>query len=350
MSKKKRFKSRSRQGNHGSKIHSYAFRYMMDTEWLSAPKRRIHLFRLQPVDPKKNLKGVAKKFQKRSEYVDFAPFRERICCELFTNEDDWSEMTDRDATSAIKFSEYPPEERLKIIQGYADTILLLLRLRGKSWFTVPCEITGSTFKNLRSAGEKTVTSRFRYLQAIIHPTILPGNINPWSDEDFEWIESHIEPTIRMNTSSDIRIYHDIMSSLNFCNPSVQLVQIWAGIESIVKSKSSNTRHSIRSRCAMLLGDTSEEQKNLYDRVGKLYDFRCEIVHGKKSFILEEYLSGMLDEISENNQSKPDKVSKWSKLRQSYEILCDLLVKMIQDEEIPTIEKLEKMQDEFEKLD
>tara|TARA_Y100000766_G_C18698918_1_gene503247 strand:+ start:270 stop:575 length:306 start_codon:yes stop_codon:yes gene_type:complete len=101
---------------------------------------------------------------------------------------------------------------------------------------------------------------------------------------------------------------------------------------------------------MLLGDTSEEQKNLYDRVGKLYDFRCEIVHGKKSFILEEYLSGMLDEISENNQSKPDKVSKWSKLRQSYEILCDLLVKMIQDEEIPTIKKLEKMQDEFEKLD
>ena len=74
--------------------------------------------------------------------------------------------------------------------------------------------------------------------------------------------------------------HDIFDSLNYPNLSIQLMSIWAGIESIILSETPGTRKSIQSRCAMILEDERKKRESKFKRIGELYDFRCKVIHGK----------------------------------------------------------------------
>ena len=179
-------------------------------------------------------------------------------------------------------------------------------------------------------------------QALIDPIFGPNTPKLLNDEDFDWIAEHIQPLMQLSGTGVFTFLHDIFDTLNFPNPAVQLVQVWAGIESIVKSKSPGTRRSIRARCAMLLRDTEEEQWKLYKKMGKLYDFRCNVVHGNNEFSMKEWMNDLsLDDGSVKGKTK--------KLFESFEILKELMVKVIQDGEMPSKENLEKKQHEFEQV-
>ena len=145
----------------------------------------------------------------------------------------------------------------------------------------------------------------------------------------------------MNRTGEIMFLHDLFDVLNFPNPGVQLVQIWAGIEFIVRSKGS-VRKSIRSRCAMLLRNTEKEQEELCELIDTLYDFRCDLVHGNKSFELKEYQDGL--------PGDGKKVSgKTRHLFDSYDILRELVKMVIEDGEMPDKKELEELQSEFESV-
>ena len=219
-------------------VHSYAIRF--DSNLLYAPEKPIQIgpyFRLQPVIPKRDLYDVLEKFDEIEDYGRFAPFRDEICCELVADEDDWATLC---GEAGEVFSELPSEERLIIITGHANAIILLMRLRGMTFFTVPLELSGSTFQDLRLQKDKSVSARFRFTQAVIFPIIGPSAPKFLDEQDFDWILDNHLTVMQMDNTGKFTFLHDLFDILNFPNPAIQLVQIWAGIESIVKSQSPRT--------------------------------------------------------------------------------------------------------------
>ena len=84
--------------------------------------------------------------------------------------------------------------------------------------------------------------------------------------DIEWINEYLVPVYTANKSGAFNFLFEIYESLQYPNPAVQLTQIWAGIEFIVKSSYSRVRRSIKARCAMILGKTAEQQRIIFSDV------------------------------------------------------------------------------------
>ena len=128
---------------------------------------------------------------------------------------------------------------------------------------------------------------------------------------------------------------DIFDTMVYPNPKVHLVITWAAIEAIVqpeKDEENETgiRHSLRSRCSMILCDSADEQMEKYKQIGKLYDLRSDTVHGKDlSLEKEDYTRGDL-----------------LGLVDSFSLLKDLLISIIEKGEMPTIVQLRDLQAEF----
>ena len=312
----------------------------MDPYGVAPPEQGIQFgpyFRLERVIPPQHLEGVFEKFEEQSDFAKFAPFRDEIWCELVANEKDWGMLKDDQGEI---FSNLSSEERIRIIQAHAHAMFLLLRLRGMTQFTVPVELHGSSFRNLREQQDGTVMAKFRFSQAILFPVIGPSIPKLLEKEDIEWILNHHLTVIQMNKSGDLNFLLDLFDVINFPNPTIQLVQVWAAIESIVKSQISKTRHSIRSRCAMLLSESEQEIRQLYTDIGKLYDFRCAVVHGNKEFSMGKYLNGF---------QGTEIVNETKLLFDSFSILKRLVVKVIEIGEMPDSKQLQALQDKYDNM-
>ena len=323
-------------------IHSYAIRsnLKIDSQGVAPPEEGIQFgpyFRLERVIPPLHLEGVLEKFKERSDFGKFAPFRDEIWCELVANEKDWGLLQDDQGEI---FSNLSAEERIRVIQGHADAMFLLFRLRGMTQFTVPVELHGSSFRNLSKQQDGSVMAKFRFSQAILFPVIGPSIPKLLDEEDIEWILNHHLTVLQMNQSGDLNFLLDLFDVINFPNPTIQLVQVWAAIESIVKSQSSKTRHSIRSRCAMLLSESKQEICQLYTHIGKLYDFRCAVVHGTEDFSMGKYLNGL---------QGTEIVNETKLLFDSFSILKRLLIKVIEKGEMPDSKQLKALQDNYDNM-
>jgi hypothetical protein len=324
-------------------IHSYAIRSNvgMDSYGVCPPEEGIQLgpyFRLERVIPGLHLEGVLEKFKKRTDFGKFAPFRDEIWCELVADEKDWAEFK---GDKGEKFSELSARERLRVIQGHANAMFLLLRLRGMVQFTVPVELHGSSFRNLKTQKNSSIEAKFRFSQALLFPIIGPGIPQLLNEEDIEWILKYQLKVIQLNNSGELNFLHDLFDIINFPNPGVQLIQIWAAIEALLKPKDKSVRRSLRYRCAMILGNTLEERKELNERVGDLYDFRSKVVHGGKNFSMTEYLHGI------NETQVSDEIKfLWG----SFDILKRLVIVIIESGIIPTEKQLQKLESEFSKMD
>ena len=162
-----------------------------------------------------------------------------------------------------------------------------------------------------------------------------------NEEDIEWILKYQLKVIQLNNSGELNFLHDLFDIINFPNPGVQLIQIWAAIEALLKPKDRSVRRSLRYRCAMILGNTLEERKELNERVGNLYDFRSKVVHGSKNFSMTEYLHGI------NETQVSDEIKfLWG----SFDILKRLVIVIIESGIIPTEKQLQKLESEFSKMD
>jgi hypothetical protein len=323
--------------------HAYGFAFFPPTR--SVPKQTFQIgnFLLQPIYPLIDTLSVSNAFKDQiNAYGKFAPFRFNFCCELITCEEDWTDIVIDEGGQ--KFDSLDPNERFKIITNVANAIILLIRLRGMTNFTIPIELTGSTFKELNQKS-RSVELRSRFTQSIID--FIPGpNPHPLllEKEDISWINDHLGHAAELNSNGGLNFIHDLYDSLHFPNPSVQLTLIWSGIESIVKSKSPGTRHSIKSRCAMLLRISQKEREDIFRKVGKLYDFRCDIIHGNKTFSMLESIRDYKE-----NEEEVSVEGNTKLLYESYDILRELVVKIIEDKEFPIKTELDKMQNEFDEL-
>jgi len=317
--------------------HSTGFAFFEQAFTLKKPYQ-IGLFRFQPVIPIIETEGVADAFSNKSDYGNYAPFKFNLMAELTTCEDDWEHVMIVDK----RFNDLESEDRKDLVAKFSSDIILLLRIRGLTNFTTPFDITGSTFKQLREKSE-SVELRVRSAQSLID--FLPGpNPNPRlpEDDDFQWIEENYSIMNQLNRDGRMNFIHDIYDTLNFPNMSVQLMSIWSGIESIILSETPGTRKSIKSRCAMILEDEVEKQKSRFKRIGELYDFRCEVIHGKKNFDLLSHI----EDFDLSTEIPKIEGGNTKKLYESYQLLTELLLKVIARGEFWAREELRELQNDF----
>jgi hypothetical protein len=300
---------------------------------------QIGLFRFQPVLPILQTQNVADSFRNKSDYGKYAPFIFNLRAELTTCEEDWGEVM----IDGERFSDLEPEDRADLIAKFSSDIILLLRLRGLTNFTTPFNIIGSTLRELKGKSG-TVELRVRFSQSLIEFMSSP-NPNPRLPEknDFRWIEEQIKTMNGLNRDGRMNFIHDIYDALNYPNVSIQLMSIWSGIESVVLSETPGTRNSIQSRCAMILEDEPEKRKLRFKRIGDLYNFRCEVIHGKaKDFNLHSHIEDL-----DLSTGTPETLGENTKrLFESYELLTQLLLKVLERGEFWTREELREFQNDF----
>ena len=319
--------------------HSTALAFI-GMEFASLEGYRIGHFKFNPVDPiLANLGGTDKAFTSKEDYGTYAPFRLQIIAELTTCEEDWTNVT----IDGVRFGDLEPEDRDNEIQKFSSDIILLLRLKGLTNFITPLSIKGSTFQELREKSG-TVELRARFQQSLIEFIPSP-NLNPRLPEenDFRWIDQHLSTINQLNRDGRMNFIHDIFDSLNYPNLSIQLMSIWSGIESIILSETPGTRKSIQSRCAMILEDDRKKRESKFKRIGELYDFRCKVIHGKaKDFNLLSFI----EDFDFSTDVPGMKGENTKRLFESYGVLTELLLKVIERGEFWSREELKELQDVY----
>lgn len=298
---------------------------------------QIGRFTFQPLIPSIHNLNVADAFEYPEDYGKYAPFRTRLVAELTTCEKDWENVV----IGNERFTDLDSKARFKLIVAFSSNIILLLRLRGFTNFITPFDITGSTFQELsRKSG--TVELNVRSVQSLIDFLPTP-NLNPILPQmdDFEWIENNILTINQLNRDGRMNFIHDLYDVLNFPNLSVQFMAIWSGIESIILSESDGVRKSIQSRCAMILEGDEEKQKSRFKRIGKLYEFRCKVIHGNENF---DMLS--INEDVDMSDEVPKISGNAQKFYESYQLLTDLLLKVLERGRFWTREELREIQDKY----
>ena len=341
--KRKEKKEQKAAASRDSLTHSYGLALYPFSPFSMDETLKIDKFRLQPVNPLLDTHNVADAFvDQLQDYGKFAPFRFHFHYELVTCEADWNEVViDNDGNT---FRSLDKNEKFRLITNVASAIILLMRVRGMTYFITPIELTGSTFQEL-SKKAQSVELRTRVTQCLIDFLPFP-NPNPkvLRQDDIDWIVDHLGNVGELNTDGRMNFFHDLYDSLHFPNPSVQLTQIWTGIENIVQSTKKCTTSSIKSRCAMLLGKNAKEQLKISRSVGILYSFRSDIVHGSKSFSLLEYIDGFQYDGKDDYFLK----GRAGLLFETYEILNQLITKVIEENKFPSKSKLNSLQRKFSK--
>ncbi|MGN1273578.1 MAG: hypothetical protein ACI4UF_03215, partial [Thermoguttaceae bacterium] len=103
-----------------------------------------------------------------------------------------------------------------------------------------------------------------------------------TDDDEEWIGAHYVKAHKLIDNDAFMTAVQAMASYKWHSmPRVQLAILWSGIEALF-----DVRWDIRSRLSSyvanyLAGGDAEKVQEIIDRVKKLYNTRCEAVHGSK---------------------------------------------------------------------
>jgi hypothetical protein len=315
-------------------VHAYALTSITNDYPLIPPEEGVEfgpLFSLRRLFPPLHLQGIYEKFKKREDYGKFAPHIEQTYCELIVDEKKWE---DKIVKEGVRFAEVSEEEKIGFINGAVSILLTLINLRGCSLFIVPLMIHNSSFRDLHKVDDSSISAHFFPGQNLIQPMLPPTIPYYLNQEDIEWIMNHHFALGKLFHEGKMEFIIDVFDTMCYPNPKVQLVLIWAAIEAIIKpekneAKRTGLRHSIRSRCSMILCDSLEEQGKMYEKIGTLYDLRSDTVHGKDlslGEIQEDDVIGLVD---------------------SFSLLKDLLISIIEKGSIPTKKELGALQKEYE---
>ena len=161
-----------------------------------------------------------------------------------------------------------------------------------------------------------------------------------TNQDLEWVGRSI--TV-LNYLFHFDDFTTTLESMNYYYGELpvraKMMLIWSALEDLLQPKKF-IRKRVRTRSAMILGKSNDERKKIYDFVGELYDSRNSATHGRPF----SYAYG-LEDIPKNQQLQKDGLS----LVNSYQLLCDILWKIVDRGSRYTEKELEDMDYEYERL-
>jgi Apea-like HEPN len=203
------------------------------------------------------------------------------------------------------------EEKL----AYAKLITALLRLHASPHFSlvvisnVPIE-EGTTYSD---------KPHFYPVEAIGARILVAEDRKKLSSGHFSWLTSVIGNAVHLNSASEPFAFalQALDSWTTAGNESLALVSMWAALENIFSpDKAAELRFRVSALIASYLERPGEARKNKFTHILRLYDARSKAAHGA---------------------SKRDGVT----LFKTYELLREVLIKIIEEKRTPTRTNLEK---------
>lgn len=201
-------------------------------------------------------------------------------------------------------------DRLNTIWWFAA----LMRLRASPLLRIPV-IASNSFVEISSTDE---TPRFWPVE--MNPSRLIPVENPSGiieETELKWISEHwLSAGILMNESDD---FNFAVQAIDYCiwsfSPSLALVSLWGALERLFSPARAELKFRVSSTIASYLEEPGKKRLECYRRVKKLYDARSEVAHGSQ-------------------------MTEVASLYDTYELLKRALIKIIEDNHVPTQENLE----------
>ena len=262
-----------------------------------------------------NGEDLSSKFQGNYDFNHLLPHLPTTYCEIIIDDSEWKRPFMPD------YPGHNEDEKLQTIMMASSTLVATLRLIGFNQFITPCILKNGTLSTAVNSDEKSI--EFIPTNPFLFPTPLlelEKSKARLSKSDFEWVcKSHII-LYQMCFIEDLT---PAMSAMKYYYQDMptraRMTIIWAAIEDLLKPKGNRIRFGIRARGAMLLGRNDKEVETLFKQIGNLYGKRSAATHGRRF----TYMQGLKPDISDNRLRTDIRA-----LMTSYQLLCELLIKII----------------------
>lgn len=279
------------------------------------------------------------KFVNQWDYPHFAIHLPNTFCELVIDDSRWG-----DPEFMPDYASHNEREKWDTVKTVASSLIIALRLCHYNRFINSMVLVGSTLNNLHLAPDKSI--KLYPFHPISHPMcpfmedISRSKITLTNDDFKQVIATHLKLYKLMYTADFEPVTIALGEYYNDSHPRTKMVIIWSGIECLVKPPSVGIRKALKTRISMILGKDREDKTRIFKKVAKLYDTRCHATHGK-AFAKIDY-SKKPTEVNIQDET----IEHLGAMMDSYEILEELLWKMIHNERMYDNEELELMQEEF----
>ena len=258
---------------------------------------------------------IQSKFSGEFDFIHLMPHLPTTYCEIIIEDSYWKPPF---------MPDYPGHDdvlKLQTVVMAASTFVTALRLIGFNKLIVPCILKNGTLSSAINCANKSI--EFYPHQPFQNPMpMLEFSKARLSHADFNWVcEAHLI-LYELCYTKDFTPAMTAMSYFYQDMPQrAKMSLIWAGIEDLLKSNSSEKgiKFGSRSRGAVLLGRSEEEIEILFKQIGNLYDKRSAATHGRKFTYTTGYRIDPKDK-----RLHTDLIS----LRSSYKLLCEILIRII----------------------
>ena len=278
-------------------------------------------------------------FVNKLDYPHFAIHLPNTFCELVIDDSRWG-----DQEFLPNYDSLNKYQKWDTVKTVASSLFVALRLCHFNRFISSMVLVGSTLNNLHLAHDNSI--QLYPFHPISHP------VCPFAEDISRTKTTFTNDEFKQVIATHLRLYQlmykadfdPVMIALeeyyNDSHPRTKMVIIWAGIECLVKPPSTGVRKALKTRISMILGKDRDDKIRIFQKVAKLYDTRCLATHGRV-FAKIDY-SKTPTELNTQDET----VEHLGAMMDSYEILEELLWKMIHNERMYSNEELELMQEEF----
>lgn len=194
-------------------------------------------------------------------------------------------------------------------------IAALLRIAGYPYLAVPV-LSNQPFSEVSARQDEPDLRPFEIVPRILR--VGGQEIRKLEDRDLDWAKKKWQAGARMLQRSPA--FFSAVRAFDFCTlegkRSLSLLSVWTGLEQLFSPSPGELRFRVSSNIAAYLEPPGEGRLALFKEVLKLYDARSKAAH-----------------TSSDIENTP--------LLQSFAIMRNALVKMIDEEVIPTQEAFEK---------
>jgi hypothetical protein len=211
-------------------------------------------------------------------------------------------------------SDLKPEYESRI--EAARTIVFLLRLWTNPAVTLPV-FSSHPFSTLADTADNEAI----LLPLEVQPRHFPLGIvgQRQSEESIQWVRDHWESTLELiKATSEFRLAMYALDLGQFIpDTALTMVSLWGALEGLFSPSTSELKFRVSSLIASYLANPGSERLSLQKEVSKLYDKRSSAAHGKPKHESQDLLK-------------------------TFELLRNVLIKIISDRKVPTKNQLEKL--------
>ena len=274
------------------------------------------------------------KFSGKHDFEFLKPHLSKTYCEIVIDDSFWKPPF---------MPMYPFHDevlKLQTVMAASGSLITALRLIGFNRFIAPCILKNSTLQKANDCKEGTIHFYPHHPFHMPLPMLEESKAR-LSKKDFLWVS---KATITLHQLFFTHDFSPTMTALSYYYHDMpqraKMTLIWAAIEDLLKpkrTKEHGIRFGLRSRGAMMLGRNDEEISKLFEQIGNLYGKRNDATHGRQF----TYNKGIIP-TPDNTKLKTDMLA----LRSSYQLLCEILIRIIDRGTLFTDSELLELEDGY----